>query len=345
MLERTEINGITIFRKPSDFTNITAPATVADRGPKPPVLAARNIDLLKAAEASAVASAQASTISPQITCPAGKIDHDGCCIYPTGGKAQGNINYNIFNNCNPMNELQLVFATTTDFEAEYDLVLPDCAQLPSSGTLPHLPTEGVVVQFNCFSKDVGPEKNTGGMIQYIFYVQGQTITPHIQYVSRTPDGVDHDWAPNSFPDITLPNSNTLPAKYSLVLWLNTDQNGYVNNVLFVVEDNNGKTHLMGVPQQNIYPLRIIEFQTNIVSTNGHYVNFKIGSAGTLSYTSHAQMSGTPNQQLSVEGGSYPHCLGIGIGTCESSNANYGFLNFCSSSEKSAYTLSQSVEAK
>jgi hypothetical protein len=166
----------------------------------------------------------------------------------------------------------------------------------------------------------------------------------MQYASGTPDGVDHDWAPNSFAGITLPNNNTLPANYSLCLWLDTDENGYVNQVTFGVEDNHGNWPLLSAPQQNIYPLRILEFQTNVVSTNGRYVYFKKGGAGTLYYTSNAQMNGDQSQQLCVEGGSYAHCLNSGLRTCESSNATYGFPNFCCTSEKSAWTLMQSVEA-
>lgn len=229
-------------------------------------------------------------------------------------------------------------------EAEYDLVLPDCAQAPPSGTFDHLPTQGVVVQFNCYSKDVGKEKNTGGMIQYIFYVQGQTIAPHIQYVSSTPDGVDHDWGPSPFSGLTLPNNNTLPAGYSVSLWLNTDDHGYVNEVIFGVQPKGGTWSYMTAPSANTYPLRVLEFQTNVVSTNGHYVHYKTGGAGSLYYTSEAQMNGDSSQQLCVEGGSYDHCVASYLGTCESSNAVYGFFDFCCSSEKSSWTLKQSVVA-
>ena len=243
-----------------------------------------------------------------------------------------------------MKDVQLLFQVTTDMEAEYDLVLPDCAQAPPSGTFEHLPTQGVVVQFNCYSKDVGKEKNTGGMIQYIFYVQGQTIAPHIQYVSSTPDGVDHDWGPSSFSGLTSPNNNTLPAGYSVSLWLNTDDHGYVNEVIFGVQPKGGTWSYMTAPSANTYPLRVLEFQTNVVSTNGHYVHYKTGGAGSLYYTSEAQMNGDSSQQLCVEGGSYDHCVASYLGTCESSNAVYGFFDFCCSSEKSSWTLKQSVVA-
>jgi hypothetical protein len=299
----------------------------------------RNSRVLQSAEDSIVASA-----IMDLHCPAGKISVSGCCIYPLSSKAEGNWNYLIYNNCNPLKDVQLLFQVTTDMEAEYDLFVPGCPQTPPSGTLQQLPTQGVVVQFNCSSNDVGKEKNTGGMVQYIFYVVGQTITPHIQYVSQTPDGVDHDWSPNSFSGITLPNNNTLPAGYSLSLWLNTDENDFVNEVIFGVQDKDGTWHYLSAPAANIYPLRILEFQTNVVSTNGHYVHFKTGGAGTLYYTSNAQMNGDQSQQLCVEGGSYAHCVPAYTGTCESSNASYGFLNFCCTTEKSSWTLKQSVVA-
>jgi hypothetical protein len=307
----------------------------------PPILARkRNIAAIQSAEDSILASELAKRLHP---CPAGKIMQDGCCIYPLSSEAEGNWNYLIYNSCNPLKALQLVFQITTDMEAEYDLEL-DGAQTPPSGTLTQLATQGVVVQFNCYSKDVGTKKDPGGMVQYIFYVQGQTITPHIQYVSGTPDGSDHDWAPGPFSGLALPKNNTLPAGYSLSLWTTTDQDGYVNEVIFGVQDKDGTWHQLSAPPANIYPLRILEFQTNVVSTNGHYVHYKTGGAGTLYYTSTAQMNGDESQQLCVEGGGYDHCVASGLRTSESSNATYGFLDFCCTTEKSAWTIRQSVVA-
>jgi hypothetical protein len=344
MLRRTETKELNTALKQFGCRILRRETAAGVRAKKPPILAPqRNSTALQSAEDSVLASVP---IQERLTCPAGKINYNGCCIYPLGRKAEGNWNYIIYNNCNPMKDLQLVFQVTKDMEAEYDLVLPDCAQTPPSGTFEHLPTEGVVVQFNCYSKDAGRKKNTGGMVQYIFYVQGQTISPHIQYVSGTPDGVDHDWAPSPFPGLTLPNNNTLPANYSLWLWLNTDENGYVNEVIFGAEDNHGTLYQLSAPHpENVYPLRILEFQTNVVSTNGHYVNYKSGGAGTLYYTSNAQMNDEKGQQLCVEGGSYDHCVASYLGTCESSNASYGFLDVCCTTEKTAWTLSQSVVAK
>jgi hypothetical protein len=307
----------------------------------PPILARqRNSTALQSAEDSILASEPAKVLHP---CPAGKIRRDGCCIYPLGSKAEGNWNYLIYNSCHPLMALQLDFQVTTDMEAEYDLEI-GCAQTPPSGTLKQLATQGVYVQFNCYSKDVGTKKDTGGMVQYIFYVQGQTIYPHIQYVSGTPDGTDHDWAPGAY-GLTLPKNNTLPAGYSVSLWTTTDQDGYVNEVTFGVQDKDGTWYYLSPPPANIYPLRILEFQTNVVSTNGRYVHYKTGGAGTLYYTSIAQMQGDESPQLCVEGGSYDHCVGSYLGTCESSNASYGFLNFCCTTEKGAWTIQQSVVAK
>jgi hypothetical protein len=344
MLKRTETMELNTALSPFGCRILRRQTAGGVGTQKPPILApGRDITALQSAEDSVLASAPIDKGQP---CPVGKLNHDGCCIYPLGTKAEGNWNYIIYSHCHPMKNLQLVLQVTKDIEAEYDLILPNCAQTPPSGTFKHLPTQGVVVQFNCYSKDVGHKRNTGGMIQYIFYVQGQQISPHIQYVSKTPDGVDHDWAPSPFSGLTLPKNNTLPAKYSLWLWLNTDTNGYVNEVIFGVEDNDGTLYQLSAPQPSaIYPLRILEFQTNVVSTNGHYVHYKKGGAGKLFYTSNAQMNGYSGQQLCVEGGSYDHCVASYLGTCESSNASYGSLDFCCTTEKTAWTLSQSVVAK
>jgi hypothetical protein len=340
MLKRTETKEINTVLKRFGCRILRRETAANVSTQKPPTLAPqRDIVALQSAEDSVHASA---SDEKRHSCPAGKIKRDGCCIYPLDRKAEGNWNYIIYNNCNPLKDLQLVFQVTKDIEAEYDLAI-NCAQTPPSGTFQHLQTEGVVVQFNCYSKDVGKQQNTGGMVQYIFYVQGQTISPHIQYVSRTPDGVDHDWGPSPFPGLTLPKSNTLPAGYSLSLWLVTDANGYVNEVIFGVEDNDGNLYQLSAPNPaNIYPLRILEFQTNVVSTNGRYVHYKPGGAGKLYYTSNAQMDGDDTQKLCVEGGSYDHCVASRLGTCESSNARYGFLDFCCTTEKTAWTISQSV---
>lgn len=341
MLKRTETRELNTVLSPFGCRILRRQTAAGVSAQKPPILApGRNITALQSAEDSVLASAH---IDKKL-CPAGKINHDGCCIYPLGTKAEGNWNYIIYNDCNPMKDLQLVFRVTKDMEAEYDLIL-NCAQTPPSGTFKHLPTEGVVVQFNCYSKDVGPKKNTGGIIQYIFYVQGQQISPHIQYASKTPDRVDHDWAPSPFSGLTLPKNNTLPSYYSLWLWLNTDAKGYVNEVIFRVVDNFGNSYQLSAPQSAIYPLRILEFQTNAVSTDGHYVHYKRGGAGTLYYTSNAQMNGYSGQQLCVEGGSYAHCVASSLRTCESSNASYGFFEVCCTTEKADFTLSQSVVAK
>ncbi len=341
MLKHTEAKELNSALKGFGCRVLRRRAEVGVSVQKPPVLAAqRTIAALQSAEDSALASAP---IEQRLPCPAGKISHDGTCIYPLGEKAQGNWNYIIYNECAPLMGLIAVFEVTQDIEAEYDLNL-DCAQNPPGGTLAHLPTGGVVVQFNCYSKDVGKfGQPPGGIVQYIFYVQGQTITPHIQYASGTPDGIDHDWSPFPFFALTLPKNNTLPAGYSLWLFLETDANGYVNDVIFGVEDNYSNVYMMSAwdsdplfPNWFCYPLRILEFQTNVVSTNSHYVHFKTGGAGTLTYAS--------SQQLYVEGGSYDHCVGSGLRTCESSNASYGFPEKLDSSISNS-ALSQSVVAK
>ena len=283
-----------------------------------------------------------------VKCPEGKTCHDGCCIFPLNQKAEGNWNYIVYSDCNPMKDLKLSFKVTKDLKAEYD-VIANCAQSPTSKDKKLNSTEGVVVQFNCFSKDADKKKNTGGMIQYIFYVQGKSISPHIQYVSGTPDGKDHDWlrqGNNTFPGLTLPKANTLPKDYTLEVEFGNDKDGYVNKVTFTVINEKGKHFVLKAPEKGahppgstksnpgtLYPLRITEFQTNVVSTNGHYVHFKTGGEGTLTYSA--------KDKLCAEGGSYEHCVSAGIGTCESSNAIYGFLSSCCT--KPGKSFSQSVK--
>lgn len=282
-----------------------------------------------------------------ITCPEGKTCVDGCCIYPLNRKAEGEWNYIIYNDCNPMKDLKLSFKVTKELEAQYD-VAANCAQSPTATDQKLSSTEGVVVQFNCFSKDANKVKNTGGMIQYIFYVQGKSIFPHIQYVSGTPDGVSHDWSQIgiTFPGLTLPKDNAIPEGYTLEVELGTGEKGYVNEVTFRVIDDKGKTYEKKAPKKNgnppgatashpetLYPVRITEFQTNVVSTNGHYVHFKKGGEGTLTYSS--------TDKLCVEGGSYDHCVRSFTGTCESSNAIYGSLSSCCTN--SGGSFSQSVK--
>jgi len=278
-------------------------------------------------------------------CPDDKTCQNGCCIYPLSRKAEGNWNYMIFNDCNPIKDLKLSFKVTKEIEAEYD-VSAGCAQTPT-GEKKLSSTEGVVVQFNCYSKDAGKAKNTGGMIQYIFYVQGKKIFPHIQYVSGTPDGISHDWSQvsNDF-GLTLPKDNAIPEGYTLECEMGTGDKGFVNEVTFRVTDDKGKKYEKKAPKkggnppsgtsshpETIYPVRIHEFQSNVVSTNGHWVHFKVGGEGTLTYSS--------KDKLCVEGGAFDHCVRSFVGTCESSNAIYGGLSSCCTDQGGSF--SQSVK--
>lgn len=89
----------------------------------------------------------------------------------------------------------------------------------------------------------------------------------------------------------------------------------------------------------MFPVRISEFQTNIVSTNGHFVHFAPGGEGTLSYSS--------KDAICVEGGNYNHCAkafgDIPYGTCETSNASYGKLNSCCTKPGDSFKQSASVK--
>ncbi len=290
-------------------------------------------------------------------CPEGKNCYEGCCIYPLGTNAEGSWNYNIFSDCKPINDLKLSFKVTKDLEAEYDVNTGNCSQAPTATSQKLTSTRGVIVQFNCFSLDADQQKNTGGMIQYIFNVSGQSIIPAIEYPTHTSDGLDHGWpGVNAFAGLQLPKANTLPAGYTLEVDLGTDDNGYVNNVTFTVIDNKGKSYVVQAPKkdahppvktaanpqgatasnpQTLYPARISEFQTNVVSTEGLYVHYKSGGEGTLTYSS--------KNSLCVEGGAYgyDHCVNTGVRTCESSNAIYGFLSSCCTEPSKSF--SQSVK--
>jgi hypothetical protein len=269
---------------------------------------------------------------PISKCPTGKTCDNGCCIYPTG-EAIGQLNYILFNNCEPIKNLKMTFKVTQGLVAEYDNEVSNCS---ASQVVKKLnSTDGIFIQFNCFSKDA-PK----ALIQYIFAIQGTTITPHIQYAGGTPDKIDHDWQQNyqNAYGLTLPQANDLPAGYTLEVELSTDDNGYVNGATFTVTQADGKVHVQKATKESVFPVRISEFQTNIVSTDGHFVHFGKGGAGTLTYFS----SGA----LCVEGGDYEHCAySLGDywgGTCETSNASYGKLSSCC---VTGMSFSQSVVVK
>jgi hypothetical protein len=266
---------------------------------------------------------------PIKACPSGKSCENGCCVYPTG-EAIGILNYIIYNNCQPIKDLKLTFEVTKELVAEYDNEVSDCN---ASKVVKKLnSTDGIIVQFNCFSADA-----PNSLIQYIFQVSGTQITPHIQYAGGTPDKIDHDWQHNyeNAYGLTLAHANSLAAGFKLEVELGTDNKGYVNAATFTVTEPDGKVHTQKAPASGLYPIRITDFQTNIVSTDGHYVSFNKSGAGTLTYSS----SGT----LCVEGGTVDHCANADLGTCETSNALYGFLSSCCTA--SGKSFSQSVTVK
>lgn len=251
-------------------------------------------------------------------------------VYPTS-ETIGQLNYVIYDQCNAIEDLHLRFKVTKELTAVHDNEVKNCN---ASDVVKKLSaTGGIYVQFNAFSKDA-PK----ALIQYIFAVTGTTITPHIQYSGGTPDGKDHDWQQNyanSYPDLTLAKANSLAKGFVLEVDLNTDDKGYVNGATFTVTEPNGKKHVQKADQAGLFKLRISEFQTNIVSTNGNYVDLATGGAGTLSYSS--------KNKLKVEGGNYEHCAAASGdysgGTCELSNARY------SCPAAAGATLTQSVSAK
>ena len=265
------------------------------------------------------------------SCPTGKFCDGACCAYPIS-KASGQLNYIINNQCNAIHDLHLQFVVTKQLTAKHDNEVKHCN--PSKVTKQLTTTKGIYIQFNAFSKDA-PK----ALIQYIFVVSGTTITPHIQYWGGTPDNTDHDWLEsytNSY-GLTLAKPNSLAKGFVFAVDLSTNDKGYVNGATFTVTEPDGKKHVQKAPKEGLFPLRISEFQTNIVSTDGHYVDFAKDGAGTLSYTS--------RDQLNVEGGSYEHCAAAAGnysgGTCETSNAGYGGLKPCSAAD----TLTQSVTVK
>lgn len=121
--------------------------------------------------------------------------------------------------------------------------------------------------------------------------------------------------------------------------LTTNKKGYVTEASFTATEPGGKSYVQKAPKSGLFPLRISEFQTNIVSTNGNYVNLKKGGEGVLTYSS--------TETMSVEGGNYENCAAskgdYAGGICETSNAKYGKLNSCCTSKGSSF--SQSVTAK
>jgi hypothetical protein len=266
------------------------------------------------------------------TCPTGMSCDGPCCMYPTA-ETIGQLNYIIYNKCNPIKNLHFRFEVTKEFTADYDEETNNCSA--SQITKKLSTTEGIVVQFNCNSKDA-----PNALIQYLFYVQGTTIFPHIQYAGGTPDKVDHDWSPStSTYGITLPKANSLAKGWVLEVELTSDNDGYVTGASFSITAPDGKKHVADAPKSSLYKLRISEFQADIVSTNGHYVHYAAGSEATLSYSS--------KEELCVEGGNYDHCaaaLGNPLfGTCETSNASYGTLSACCTKPGDSFKQSVSVK--
>jgi hypothetical protein len=254
--------------------------------------------------------------------------------YPTN-ETIGQLNYIIYNKCNAIRNPHFRFEVRKELTAKHDDLVNNCNA--SQVTQKLTTTDGIYVQFNAFSKDA-PK----ALIQYIFAVVGTKITPHIQYAHTsgnrfaTPDHIDHDWVQsydNQY-DLTLDKPNSLAKGFILYVDLKTDDSGYVDGATFTVEEPSGKKHVQTVPEAGLFPLRITEFETNIVTTDGHYIDFAKDGAGTLSYSS----TGT----MLVEGGDNPHCAiefgDYSGGTCETSNASYGKLSGCG-------PLTQSVEVK
>lgn len=265
-------------------------------------------------------------------CPAGMSCDGPCCMYPTQ-ETIGQLNYAIYNKCNPIKDLHFRFEVTKEWTAEYDEETNNCNA--SQITKKLNTTEGIVIQFNCSSKDA-PK----ALIQYLVYVQGNNIFPHIQYAGGTPDKIDHDWpaGPSTY-GFNLPKANSLDKGFIVEVELKSDDKGYVTDATFTVTEPDGKKHSATAPKSSMYPVRISEFQTNIVSTNGLYVHYKPGGEGTLSYSS--------TDELCVEGGNYNHCaVSFGNqswGTCETSNASYGRLSSCCTKPRDSFKQSVTVK--
>jgi len=266
-------------------------------------------------------------------CPTGMSCDGTCCMYPTN-ETIGQLNYIIYNKCDAMKDLHFKFEVTKELTAEYDELTSNCDASKITQKLNS--TAGIVIQFNCFSKDA-----PNALIQYLFYVQGTDIWPHIQYAGGTPDKVDHDWTKTDVNNygLTLAKPNSLAKGFVLEVELSSDDKGYVNGATFTVTEPNGKKHVQKAGKDDVFPVRISEFQTNIVSTDGHYVHFGKDGAGTLSYSS--------KDALCVEGGNYEHCAAAahdyGGGTCETSNAKYGKLSSCCSKPGDSFSQSVTVQ--
>jgi hypothetical protein len=272
-------------------------------------------------------------IPPNCSCPTHTYCDGACCAYSTGATF-GKSNFVIYNQCNPIKDLHLRFEVTNTLTADHDDLTNNCN--PNDITKTLNTTNGIIIQFNAYSKDT-PK----ALIQYIFAVSGTTITPHIQYAGNnpTPDGKDHDWLQsytNSY-GLSLATANSVPPGFVFEVDLGTDNEGYVTSATFTVTEpvpgGKPKKHVQKAPPSGLYKLRISEFQTNVVSGGGHYVDFAKGGAGNLTYSS--------KDELRVEGG-YPHCAAaagdFSGGTCETSNAIYSGISPCSG----ATTLTQSV---
>ena len=103
------------------------------------------------------------------TCPSGMKCDGPCCMYPTG-ETIGQLNYIIYNKCNPIKNLHFKFEVTKEWTAEYDELTNNCNA--SQITQKLNTTEGIVVQFNCTSKDA-PQ----ALIQYLFTYRATAFSP------------------------------------------------------------------------------------------------------------------------------------------------------------------------
>jgi hypothetical protein len=163
-------------------------------------------------------------------------------------------------------------------------------------------------------------------IQYVFQIEGQTIQPHLQYATGTPDNKDHDWWGSNF-KTKLPENNTLAANTELKVVITTDSNGNVNGGDFWVYTDGKPTSdsPQSIPSSNLWPYQMTQLTTNLVCDQFCFTSFTQGetnkSQNAITYESKKSSLCFTGQQAQ---------------TAEGSNATYGFLSSCCTTPGSSF---------
>ncbi len=188
-------------------------------------------------------------------------------------------------------------------------------------TEPLVTFDGFTLQLNAYN----PPGFSADWLQYVFFVTGNEILAQVQYWDLVAACGCHP--PGSVCDcagpvvnlqssvLSLP-SNTIPAGFELLIFLNTDDNERVKSATFAVTDNEGHIHSQDFDFDPSQHHHIRAFEVNVVGPANASDAFFASGAGTITYEVSAG-------ELCVEGGLPERCTGNPNRTAETSNARYG----------------------